>query len=255
MNFGLDKAQKILYGNSNLSGNINMKVNFRALDGKTNFDAATNSNNGKFKFETLSFESGSKIKEGKYQVIVEFILKDWNSKLKNFIAGKPQRYRYEGVILLFAKSSQSYVKKMKIIGEKKQLKKKRKLINLKEKVKTLDSLMVKLTDQYKKNFREEGKIDFKRYYLREISPLLQALIIDEYNILTREFKMDNQILKMNREFYLLTKRISEWSFEIINEFKAVNEEEMSISSLVFKKEFIFKERIKTLNAQIIKISY
>ena len=241
LNFGLDKDQKILYGNSNLNGNIEIEINFKSLDERINFYSSTSSSNGKFKFEALNFELGSKIKEGKYRVLVEFILRDWISIVKNLIRGDSLRYRYEGIVLLFSASNQSYLSKMKMTEEKRKVKERKSLIDLEEKIRTLNFMLINFVDQYKKNITKD-KVDLKRYYRREISPLLQNLIIAEYNILTSEYKMNNHIIKMNRDFYLLAKKFSIWVFDILNDFKAINMQE----------EFFFKEAVKILLSQIKK---
>lgn len=264
INLGLDKSGEVIFGSSNLIPAVAVKAKFeligedKSLEDQVSFISSAISKNGSLKFDDFVFTQGNKIKQGKYKVKVEANLKDPLAVVRSYFLGKERYFSYEDEVLLIPGSKKEYEEYLQKIKFNEIQKKKDKLSDLDEKVKTIGSLVTSIALHYRVSLGERNgpasSKAFESRYTQQAGPLLQNIILTDYADSGKAAKDEIYLQETNEEILNLSKKVSAWSVELsskLNRYGRLNKRKRKkLKAFMSDKKSLLQDEIKKIRDSI-----
>lgn len=208
--FGLDKNSEIVYGRSNLAASAEVsavfkRVNHDKVEDQITFSSSAILKDGNIVFNDLEFREGEKIIEGEYEVKLKASVSSFTARLKNYLLGRSNEIIFEEKTYLLPSSLEAYKTSVASFNASKKLYEKEILVGLDQKLQTIDSILTSMALHFRlsinKNRGSESASEFESRYTSSAGPLLQSIILEDYEKLLSKSEQKVQIRKISGDVH------------------------------------------------------
>lgn len=193
--FHWDYVEKQLYGVINRGGNGAVEVEFSSLKDKIIGDkpvvikAKGHLKNNQIQFKAIQFEKGEEVLPGHYDYKIKGFQSSALIHLLHYfdfkdLSGYEKVINKEGTIILAEGTDRIFNQALGLYNKKKKMRQLRPAQELLQQYRTFNSLLIEINNAYtvQLNRIKTGKEikRFEKQYMKNIGPLLQGLILDNY---------------------------------------------------------------------------
>lgn len=198
---------------------------------------------GVIEFKDLVFEEGQSFIPGSYNVTVIYEFLGLLDNIKNKIGVATAREVVEKKVFLVPNSRQEYIEKVSKVQKVRSENSKRNLATINEKLRTLESMISSMSIHYRLSLSQlSGWLahkEFKERYSKNIAPLLQSIILSNYDLDKK--KLSPQELKLENQVATLGKDISAWSVKLTEKLSRYGN--LNQTKRLFLRKFMDEDRV------------
>lgn len=204
---------------------------------------------GIIEFKDLVFEEGRDFVPGAYNVTFIYEHLSVADNIKNKLGMGSVREVLEKKVFLVPDSRQAYLEEISKIEKRRKSAKKKALGTIREKLRTLESLISSMSIHYRLSLSQKSgwlaHEEFKDRYTRNIGPLLQSIILSNYDLDKK--KLTSEELKFENEIHSLGKDISAWSVKLTEKLSRYGY--LNKKKRLFLRQFMDDDRVVLQSAK------
>lgn len=204
---------------------------------------------GIIEFKDLVFEEGRDFVPGAYNVTFIYEYLSVADNIKNKLGMGSVKEVLEKKVFLVPESRQAYLEEISKIEKRRKSAKKKALGTIREKLRTLESLISSISIHYRLSLSQKSgwlaHKEFKDRYTRNIGPLLQSIILSNYDLDKK--KLTSEELKFENEIHSLGKDISAWSVKLTEKLSRYGY--LNKKKRLFLRQFMDDDRVVLQSAK------
>lgn len=204
---------------------------------------------GIIEFKDLVFEEGRDFVPGAYNVTFIYEYLSVADNIKNKLGMGSVKEVLEKKVFLVPESRQAYLEEISKIEKRRKSAKKKALGTIREKLRTLESLISSISIHYRLSLSQKSgwlaHEEFKDRYTRNIGPLLQSIILSNYDLDKK--KLTSEELKFENEIHSLGKDISAWSVKLTEKLSRYGY--LNKKKRLFLRQFMDDDRVVLQSAK------
>lgn len=188
---------------------------------------------GMMEFKDFVFEEGQNFIPGSYRVTFIYEFLGLMDNVKNKLGMGTNREVLEKKLFLVPDSREEYIARVAQVKKKVEKASKKNIDEISQKLRTLESIISSISIHYRLSLSQSSgwlaHKEFQQRYAKNVAPLLQSLILSNYDLEKKKLKPDE--LKLENEVGALGKDISAWSVKLT--------EKLSRYGMLNKKKRLF----------------
>ncbi|POB15387.1 MULTISPECIES: DUF4339 domain-containing protein [Pseudomonadati] len=171
---------------------------------------------GIIEFKDLTLEEGQNFIPGSYAVTFIYDYLGLLDNIKSKFGTGSNREVLEKKVFLVPETREKYIAQITKVEKKKTVASKKNIAAINEKLRTLEALISSMSIHYRLSLSQvSGWLahkEFKQRYAKNIAPLLQSIILSNYDL--NDARLSSEERKLENEIHSLGKDISAWSVKL-----------------------------------------
>ncbi|MGI4993251.1 DUF4339 domain-containing protein [Halobacteriovorax sp. GFR7] len=198
---------------------------------------------GIIEFKDLILEEGQNFIPGAYAVTFIYDYLGLLDNIKSKLGSGSNREVLEKKVFLVPETREKYIEKITKVEKKKTLASKKNIAAINEKLRTLEAIISSMSIHYRLSLSQQSgwlaHKEFKQRYAKNIAPLLQSIVLSNYDL--NNTKLSDDERKLENEVHALGKDISAWSVKLTEKLSRYGM--LNKKKRLYLRRFMDKDRV------------